>query len=150
MRSLHKARFKLNFTTSVLARLVGRGPRGPLSELYTWESLVKLHRVIPALAMSYQVVSTWVTTGHGLCGASIHILSDNLASQRLFSCPLVLSDEDKIDDNGRHFKGGGMELAGMREFVPPAFAVRRLVVQTRACLPTVAVFCTHVSILPAS
>ena len=67
------------------------------------------------------------------------------ASQRLFSCPSVLSDEIKIDDDGRYFEGGGMKLAGMREFVPPAFAVRRLVVQTRACLPTVAVFCTHVS-----
>ena len=32
----------------------------------------------PLPAMSYQVVSTWVTTGHGLCVASIHILSDNL------------------------------------------------------------------------
>jgi hypothetical protein len=32
----------------------------------------------PLPAMSYQVVSTWVTTGHGLCGASIHVLSDNL------------------------------------------------------------------------
>jgi len=45
------------------------------------------------------------------------------ASQPLFSCPSVLSDEDKTDNNGRYFKGGGMELAGMREFVPPAFAV---------------------------